>query len=107
MFRWFRSSRRKPRPQRQATRSRRLFLEALEDRLMPSVSIDAFVVPDSAREGEEAAFSAYASGSAGAALNYHWDFGDGTSANGTDLTNPTHVYVADPNAGPTTPYTVT
>jgi alpha-galactosidase len=54
----------------------------------PSV---AFQVPSEAKVGEEVEFSSEASKDGVPALAYHWDFGDGVSADGAILT---HTYTA-------------
>lgn len=71
-------------------------------------TIDALFVPDSANEGFVNSFFADATGgSNGGPLTYSWDFGDGNSTSGTDLTEVSHAYAANPTLGSPTPYTVT
>jgi PKD repeat protein len=68
-------------------------LQSLEDRILPTVSIDHLLVPSHVREGMTANFSAAASiGDPAAPLSYAWNFGDGTTATGIDLTNTAHGY---------------
>lgn len=86
------------------TRQQRLCLEQLERRELLTISLDWFVLPSSAGEGESVAPYAIATGGVGP-LNYSWNFGDGGSASQVDLRAPEHVY--DTNDPPTTPYTVT
>jgi hypothetical protein len=54
----------------------------------------AFHVPFEAKNGEEIEFSSVASKDGVPALGYHWDFGDGVSADGAILT---HTYTAAGN----------
>ncbi|MFZ0299962.1 MAG: PKD domain-containing protein [Candidatus Sulfotelmatobacter sp.] len=51
----------------------------------------AFKVPSQAKIGEEVEFSSAASKDGVPALAYHWDFGDGVTADGSTLT---HAYTA-------------
>ncbi len=83
-----------------------MFLEELESRELLAVNIDAFVVPSTGLEGQTMALSAQASTDVpGALLTYQWNFGDGSSQSGVDLTDVSHAYAAPANPG--TPYTVT
>jgi len=50
-----------------------------------------FHVPDRTEMGTAASFSATDDGKGSPALQYHWDFGDGTSAEGS---NTTHAYTS-------------
>src|SRR5580698_6743557 len=54
----------------------------------------AFQVPSQAKIGEELAFSSTVSKDGVPALAYHWDFGDGVTADGATLT---HAYTAAGN----------
>jgi hypothetical protein len=54
----------------------------------------AFHVPSEAKNGEEIEFSSVVSKDGVPALGYHWDFGDGVSADGAILT---HTYTAAGN----------
>ncbi len=54
----------------------------------------AFKVPSQAKIGEEVEFSSAASKDGVPALAYHWDFGDGVTADGSTLT---HAYTAAGN----------
>ncbi len=54
----------------------------------------AFKVPSQAKIGEEIGFSSIASKDGVPALAYHWDFGDGVTADGSTLT---HAYTAAGN----------
>jgi alpha-galactosidase len=54
----------------------------------------AFQVPSQAKIGEEIEFSSVASKDGVPALAYHWDFGDGVTADGATLT---HAYTAAGN----------
>jgi hypothetical protein len=69
------------------------------------VNINSFVVPSAGEEGQTIALSAQAtSDSPGASLNYQWNFGDGNTQSGINLTNPTHASAAPATAG--SPYNV-
>ena len=57
----------------------RPFLETLEDRLAPSITLTSFNVPPSGPQGQPLSFSAQAVDSQGAPLDYTWNFGDSTA----------------------------
>jgi PKD repeat protein len=75
-------------------------VEQLEDRITPAVHVDEFLVPSTATEGQPVSLSAHATTDVpDAVVSYHWNFGDGGSADGADVA---HAFAAA-----TTPYTVT
>lgn len=69
-------------------------VEGLEERTLPSVSLDGVAVPDQVRQGVAVSLSAAATDPEGGPVTYLWDFGDGTTTSGVGLTSVTHTYAA-------------
>jgi PKD repeat protein len=86
------------------SRSSWLALQELETRELLSVTIGQLLVPVSGAEGDLIGFQAQASTTGNSPLTYNWTFGDGGTASGVNLTNPTHAYASPVSAG--SPYTV-
>ena len=67
-------------------RSYRPWLEALEDRTLPTVSITGFTTPTWGNQGAALPFSAVATNTESEPLTYSWDFGDNRTAAGESVT---------------------
>jgi PKD repeat protein len=67
-------------------------VERLEERAMPSVTIDSLKVPTHAKEFDSVLMSAEATDAEAQPLTYSWDFDDGTTQSGTDLHTVSHAY---------------
>ncbi|HVS39904.1 MAG TPA: PKD domain-containing protein, partial [Gemmataceae bacterium] len=77
-----------------------LFLEQLERRDLLAATINSLVVPSIGQKGDVIAMSADASSDqSGATLTYDWNFGDGTSQSGANLTDVTHAYALPSPSG--------
>jgi alpha-galactosidase len=69
-------------------------IKIIDTSIPPATPSIAFQVPSQAKIGEEIEFSSVASKDGVPALAYHWDFGDGTAADGAILT---HTYTVAGN----------